>query len=110
MSQQLLFTLSEPVTIVLSGAHGPKREKQIVDISLRGLEPGDILLLDRFRHQPATLGLQLVATLSGLTVPQVKSLAMTDFAKIADAALAHLAMAARRMGIPTEWFREQPAA
>lgn len=109
MSQKLVFALSEPVTIVLSGMHGPKREEQIVSVSLREIGPDDLLLLDRFRHQPATLALQLVAGLSGLTVSQAKRLAIADYATIADAAMARLATTARRMGIPTEWFREQPA-
>lgn len=104
MSDPLLFSLSKPIQIVLSGAHGPRREEEIASVTMRRLDTKDLPLLDRFRGQPGSLAINVAATLSGLTLAQVRKIALDDFTPIGAFALAEVAAAARCLGLPADAF------
>lgn len=106
ISNPPLFILSKPIQVVLSGAHGPRREETIERVSLRPLTVKDLLLLDRYRGQMMHLAVNAVATLSGLTVAQVNRLDLTDYQPIASTALRMLREASDAIGLPTGWFMD----
>lgn len=101
-----VFTLSTPILVVLSGAHGPRREETINQVSLRPLTVKDLLLLDQYRGQPMRLATNAVSTLSGLTQAQVQRLDLADFQPIAASVLRMLTVASDSIGLPKGWFIE----
>ncbi|MCP3735979.1 phage tail assembly protein [Sphingomonas sp. RP10(2022)] len=98
------FDLTTPIRVVLSGAHGERREDSISSIVLRQPTPDQMMILDRYRGQPVKLLVQAVAALSGLTIAQVKRLDLCDFERASQAALRSLSRASDRMGLPSGWF------
>ena len=104
MSDQLLFVLSTPVNVVLSGAHGPRREEAIDQVALRPLTPKDLTLLDQYRGQPMQLAARAVSVLSGLTLAQVNKIDLADYQPIAATALRLLTEASDALGLPSGWF------
>ncbi|MET0362950.1 MAG: hypothetical protein ABW048_14505 [Sphingobium sp.] len=103
------FKLANPVKFVLSGVHGPRREVDISEITLRPVRSNDLRLLEEFKGQPASLALYGTAALSGHTVAQVKKIDIDDYAPIAVAVLRALAAASARIGIRPEFFIDPDA-
>jgi len=101
------FLLSKPIQVILSGAHGPRREETIEQVSLRPLTVKDLQLLDRYRGQPMYLVARAVATLSGLTFVQVNRIDLADYQPVAAAALRLLTEASNSVGLPSGWFMEK---
>lgn len=99
-----LFSLSKPITIILSGAHGPRREQQILSVRLRPFETRDLPICDVFRGQPANLSMNIVASLSGMSLAQIRKIAFEDFAPIAATALQMVRDASEAIGLPPDTF------
>lgn len=106
MSDAALFVLSEPIPVVLSGTHGPRREEAITQVSLRPLGVRDLLLLDKHRGQPMHLIACAISTLSGLTPAQVNKINLHDYKPIAATTLRLLMDATNSFGLPPGWFIE----
>jgi hypothetical protein len=103
----LIFTLSKPIKTVLSGAHGPRREENIGEITMRMLDTKDLPILEEHRRQPVSLAMHLVANLSGLTLAQVKKLAIEDFSPIGAAALEQVPAVSKALGLAPDYFFHQ---
>lgn len=109
MSGQLFFVLSKPVHVVLSGAHGPRREQTIDRVALRPLAVKDLTLLDQYWGRPMQLAARAVSALSGLTLAQVNKIDLSDYQPIAATALRLLTEGSDAIGLSPGWFIDSPA-
>ena len=98
------FPLSKPIVTVLSGVHGPRHEVQIAEVQLRSVNANDLRLIEDYKGLPASLAIHGTASLSGLSVAQVKKIDIDDYAPIAVEVLRRLSAAARMIGVKLDYF------
>lgn len=98
-SEKSIFTLSKPFRRLFNGVK--------IDVSqaeMRALDQTDFPLLDRYRGQPTALAQNVVAALSGMSVEEVQSLILADFAPLAEEALWEVGEVSVRMGFDRDFF------